>query len=162
MKRFPPLRSFGARFDHSRHMRVACTTCHKPENRGVARSTPSGQAAHGTCFQCHSSSASNAMASCSVCHQPGRLVRTSESSRAFRIGFSHEKHMVKISRSCNTCHSIRAGMPRGRQVSSTLVAMHFAPQRSQSCASCHNGSRAFGANDFANCKQCHQANTFRF
>jgi c(7)-type cytochrome triheme protein len=162
MKRFPPLRSFGARFDHSRHLRVACSTCHKSENRGVVRSIPSGPTAHTTCFQCHSANASNAMASCSVCHQPGRLVRTSESSRAFRIGFSHDKHGAVSSRSCNACHSIRAGMPRGRQVSSPAVAMHFASQRTQSCAGCHNGDRAFGANEFANCRRCHQGNTFRF
>ena len=77
MKAFPGLRSFGAKFDHSRHGRVNCATCHTSAARGVARNIPSGRSAHTTCFQCHTASSSNAMASCSTCHQAGRLVRVS-------------------------------------------------------------------------------------
>jgi c(7)-type cytochrome triheme protein len=40
--------------------------------------------------------------------------------------------------------------------------MHFAPARVASCGACHNGTRAFGANDFANCKRCHIGNKFSF
>ena len=162
MKRFPSLRSFGARFDHSRHIRVSCATCHRSQSRGVALSIPSGSNAHQTCFQCHTANSSNSMASCSVCHQPGRLVRVSESSRAFRIGFSHAKHTAASSMNCATCHTRRPGAGRGRQMSAPLVSMHFAPERAKSCASCHNSSRAFGTEDFANCRRCHQGNTFRF
>jgi c(7)-type cytochrome triheme protein len=162
MKSFPPLRSFGARFDHSRHTRVNCATCHQPQTRGVARSIPSGSSAHLTCFRCHTANSSFSMASCSVCHLPGRLVRTSETSRAFRIGFSHAKHTANSSMNCATCHTVRPGTGRGRQMSAPLVSMHFAPERSQSCASCHNSKCAFGTDDFVNCKRCHQANTFRF
>jgi c(7)-type cytochrome triheme protein len=162
MKSFPGLRSFGARFDHSRHARVNCATCHKPQTRGVAQSIPSGRSAHITCFQCHTSNSSFSMSSCSVCHTPGRLVRTAETSRAFRIGFSHAKHTSDRSINCATCHTLRRGVGRGKQMSAPLVSMHFAPERSQSCASCHNSKRAFGTEDFANCRRCHQANTFRF
>lgn len=161
MKRFPGLRSFGARFNHSRHARVNCATCHTPSARGVARSIPAGRAAHTTCFQCHTANSSNAMASCGTCHQPGRLVRVSESARAFRMNFSHARHGANRNLSCRSCHTIRAGAARGRQVSSPLAAMHFAPARAQSCASCHNNTRAFGE-DFTNCKRCHQGNVFRF
>jgi c(7)-type cytochrome triheme protein len=161
MKQFPGLRSFGARFNHSRHARVNCTTCHSPAARGVARDIPSGRAAHTTCFQCHTANASNAMASCGTCHQPGRLVRVSESARAFRMNFSHARHSANRDLSCRSCHTVRAGAARGRQVSSPLASMHFAPSQAQSCASCHNNKRAFGE-DFANCKRCHQGNVFRF
>jgi len=161
MKRFPGLRSFGFRFDHSRHHGVNCTTCHKSSAGGIARSIPSGPAAHVTCFQCHSASASNSMASCNVCHVPGRLVRTSESARAFRVSFSHAKHLA-ASLSCASCHTVKAGPGRGRQVSAPLTSMHFAPANTKSCGGCHDSKRAFGTNDFANCKRCHTRNNFKF
>ena len=162
MKGFPGLRSFGAKFNHSRHARVNCVTCHTPAARGVARNIPSGRSAHVTCFQCHTAKSSNAMASCSTCHQPGRLVRVSESAKAFRLNFSHARHSANRDLSCSSCHTVRAGASRGRQVSAPVASMHFAPSHSQSCASCHDGNRAFGADNFANCKRCHQGNVFRF
>lgn len=161
MKRFPGLRTFGARFNHSRHLRVSCATCHRPQRSGVAKSIPSGSAAHTTCFQCHTANSAQSMSSCSVCHQPGRLTRTPTWTRAFTMRFSHAKHESRRV-TCATCHTVRAGTARGRQVSSPLASMHFAPARSLSCGGCHNGQRAFGADDFANCKRCHVGNSFRF
>ena len=161
MKRFPGLRSFGLKFDHSRHARVDCATCHKSATRGIARSIPSGPTAHVTCFQCHTEHSSSSMVSCSVCHQPGRLVRTPETAKAFRVSFSHARHAA-ASLNCSSCHAIRAGFARGRQVSAPLASMHFAPANTKSCASCHNSKRAFGTSDFANCKRCHVRNNFRF
>lgn len=160
MKRFPGLRSFGFKFDHSRHRNTNCAVCHKPESRGVIKSIPSGPSAHVTCFQCHTANSANSMASCNVCHQPGRLVRTPERTRAIRIGFSHAKHSTGLD--CTSCHSVRAGVGRGRQVTQPLVAMHFAFGELQSCATCHNGERAFGTNDFANCRRCHIGKNFGF
>ncbi len=161
MKRFPPLRSFAARFNHAKHQRTGCATCHASQRNGVARSIPSGSSAHATCFRCHSANASTGMASCSTCHQPGRLVRTPEWTRAFQLRFSHARH-ISEGMSCATCHTVRAGSARGRQVSSPLASMHFAPANSLSCGGCHNGKRAFGPDDFANCKRCHQGDRFRF
>ncbi len=162
MKRFPTLRSFGVRFDHSRHKRANCVTCHKSEGRGIVRSIPSGSSAHVTCFQCHTANSSFSMSSCNVCHKPGRLVRTPESAKAFRVGFSHAKHAANTNRNCSTCHTVRSGAARGRQMTAPLASMHFAPQQTQSCSSCHNGKRAFGPDDFVNCKRCHQSSTFKF
>lgn len=162
MKGFPGLRSFGVKFDHARHRRTNCVTCHKPEGRGVIRSIPSGSSAHTTCFQCHSSKLSFSMSSCGTCHQPGRLVRTPEWTRAFRVGFSHAKHIGGENTNCATCHTVRAGAARGKQVSSPLASVHFASSGGQSCASCHNGTKTFGPDDFSNCKRCHQEKTFKF
>lgn len=163
LKRFPGLRSFGMTFDHGRHRRVNCAICHKPAQRGVALSIPSRIGGHTTCFQCHSSSSPHLMSSCSVCHKPGRPVRTPETARAFSVNFSHALHAGKRSLTCTSCHTIRPGAGRGRQVSAPTASMHFAPSRSVSCATCHNGERAFGTNDFSNCKRCHQeGNSFRF
>jgi len=160
MKGFSSLRSFGRQFSHSSHLRVSCSVCHKQSQRGVALSIPSGANAHATCFSCHTASSSNEMASCSACHQPGQLVRTSENVRAFRVSFSHARH-TREGLNCASCHNVRAGTT-GRQVSAPLTAMHHAPAGAASCAACHNGKRAFGANDFQNCKRCHQGNTFAF
>lgn len=165
VKPFPPLRSFNAVFDHGLHARATgCATCHKPSNRGVALSIPSRRSAHTTCFQCHgprTMAGGKNIGSCSTCHQPGRPSRTSESSRAFAINFSHAEHGRK-GLNCASCHTIRPGMRRGAQVSSPQTAMHFAPAAVRSCATCHNDRRAFGDDNFANCDRCHGQRTFRF
>ena len=162
MKRFPGLRSFGERFVHDKHTRVNCSVCHTAARRGVAFSIPSGATAHATCFRCHTAASSNGMASCSVCHQPGRLVRTPEWTRAFSVSFSHRRHLSGTNMNCTSCHSVLQGAARGQQVTKPLVSMHFAPARRSSCGNCHNSERAFGTSDFANCKRCHQGNTFKF
>lgn len=161
MKRFPGLRSFGRKFDHSRHRGVNCGVCHKSSRGGVAFSIPAGGNAHSTCFQCHTASSRPSMSSCSSCHQPGRLIRTSESAPAFRMNFSHARH-GQSGLSCASCHSVRPGAPTGRQVSSPAASMHFPPSRAISCGGCHNGTKGFGANDFASCKRCHKGNSFGF
>jgi c(7)-type cytochrome triheme protein len=160
MKGFPGLQSFGRKFDHNRHQRVNCSVCHKSAQRGVALSIPAGSSAHATCFQCHSASQPMTMSSCNVCHQLGRLVRTSQNAAAYRISFSHARH-TQAGLNCASCHSVRAGRT-GQQVTKPLASMHFAPESKASCAACHNGQRAFGTNDFANCKRCHIGNSFRF
>ncbi|HYJ92855.1 MAG TPA: cytochrome c3 family protein [Pyrinomonadaceae bacterium] len=161
MKRFPGLQDFTMRFNHSRHSGVNCSVCHKSSRQGIAFSIPSGTSAHTTCFQCHTASSANSMASCSVCHQSGSFVRTPETARAFQVNFSHLGH-ARAGMNCSTCHSIQTGTARGRQVTEPLASMHFAPARMASCAACHNGTRAFGANNFANCKRCHLGNSFKF
>ena len=165
VKRFPPLRSFNAVFNHARHTRQTnCATCHKSSNRGVALSIPSRSNAHATCFQCHgprTMSGEKNIGSCSTCHQPGSPSRTSESSPAFAKNFSHSEHQRK-GLSCSDCHVVRPGSRRGAQVSAPVAAMHFARGGTVSCASCHNSRRAFGESDFANCRRCHENRTFKF
>lgn len=165
VKPFPPLRSFNMVFDHGRHLRLTdCATCHKPSARGVALSIPSRANGHRTCFQCHGPQTmvgGRNIGSCSTCHKPGRLVRTSEAAAAFSRGFSHAEHSVR-KLSCNECHTVRAGVRRGLQVSSPAAAMHFPRRGASTCATCHNGRRAFGAEDFANCRKCHKGNSFGF
>ncbi len=165
VKPFPPLRSFNMVFDHGRHLRLTnCATCHKPAARGVALSIPARANGHTTCFQCHGPQTmvgGRNIGSCSTCHKPGRLVRTPQTAKAFSMGFSHAEHTRK-NMSCSACHTVRAGVRRGLQVSSPVAAMHFPRRGSTTCATCHNGRRAFGAEDFANCTKCHKPNTFGF
>ena len=163
LKTFPPLRSFNARFDHGRHLRQTnCATCHKPSRQGVALSIPAGSNAHATCFTCHGPQATSGdqnIASCKTCHQPGRPPATSDWARSFSVGFSHADHR-RGNLNCSACHSIKAGAARGDQATAPKPVMHFASGRSQSCGTCHNDKRAFGGQDFANCKRCHEGNNF--
>ena len=164
LKPFPSLKSFNMSFAHAKHRNVACSTCHKSANRGFALSIPSGADAHGTCFQCHTPRAqSNGrdISSCGNCHKPGQYSRASTSSKAFRVGFSHEQHKSE-GLNCLECHKITNLTPRSGQVTSPLPTEHPLSQRGQSCETCHNDHRAFGTANFSNCKRCHQGPTFRF
>ena len=165
VKRFPPLRSFNAVFDHGRHARQTnCATCHKPASRGVALSIPARISAHTTCFQCHgprTMSGGKNIGSCSTCHQPGRLTRTPTAAVAFSRNFSHAEH-ARRGMSCAECHTVRPGARRGAQVTSPQASMHFARSGVKSCAACHNDQRAFGDDNFSNCRKCHEGRTFAF
>jgi c(7)-type cytochrome triheme protein len=77
------------------------------------------------------------------------------------VGFSHADHR-RGNLSCNECHAVRAGVGQGRQVSSPQPLMHHAGARARSCMSCHDDKRAFGGDDFSDCKRCHQGNTWHF
>lgn len=164
LKRFPRLQSFSTRFDHARHRRQTnCATCHKPSRRGVALSMPSGLGAHNTCYQCHgprTEIGGKNIGSCGVCHTQGRPTRNSDWAAAFAKNFDHSDHRGALN--CSSCHAVKAGMPRGRQVSAPVASMHFAGSRTLSCATCHDNKRAFGGNDFSDCKRCHQGTTFKF
>jgi c(7)-type cytochrome triheme protein len=170
VKPFPALRSFNVRFDHATHTRGGarpasnCAACHQPERRGVALSIPAGLGAHTTCFRCHTPGAQSGgqdISSCNTCHSLGGYRRTPESAPAFRVNFSHAEHTLKAL-GCNDCHTVRAGAPQRRQVASPQPLMHHANPRAQSCMSCHNNRRAFGGDDFSDCKRCHQGNTWHF
>jgi len=165
MKPFPTLRSFSVRFDHAKHSGTECATCHRRSRGGVALSIPARLNAHGTCFACHTPNAkSNGrdISSCATCHQLGRFVRTSEQAAAYRVGFSHARHDASEKLSCVECHKVRPGSAQGRQVTSPVALNHRAPPRSTSCATCHNGERTFGGDDFSVCTRCHKGPAWRF
>ena len=165
VKAFPPLRSFDVRFDHAKHTSAGCVTCHRESRGGVALSIPSRLNAHVTCFGCHTPNAQangQNISSCSTCHQLGRLVRASEQAAAYRVGFSHAHHASSEKLACTACHHVRAGLPVGRQVSAPSPVNHHALGRTFSCATCHNGQRAFGGDDFSACKRCHKGSAWHF
>lgn len=171
VKGFPALRSFNARFDHAQHTAGAgrsergCAACHAPARRGVALSIPAGLDAHARCYECHTPGASAAgrdISSCGTCHQLGAYARTPASAPAFRVGFSHAAHGPRQGLDCASCHAVTAGLPQSRQVSSPRPSQHFPPPRAPSCATCHDNRRAFGGDDFGDCRRCHTGRTFRF
>jgi len=169
LKSFPPLRTFNVRFDHATHTgagaRTNCATCHRPERRGVSLSIPSGTGAHTTCFQCHTPRAQGRsgqdISSCGACHRLGRFARTPETAAAYRVNFSHSAHTTK-GLACAECHTVRAGAPQRRQVSSPTPLMHHASSSARSCMTCHDNKRAFGGDDFDDCTRCHRGDVWHF
>jgi cytochrome c553 len=170
-KKLTLLRSFTAEFDHAQHMQgnelarpaAGCAACHTTSGRGVAQSIPARLNAHQTCYQCHSPGrqASN-LSSCGSCHEQGSYSPTPTAARAYRVNFSHADHGPLQRLSCASCHGVKGtGLPRGRQVSSTLPSQHFPHSRAQSCMTCHNGGRAFGDTETRDCKRCHDGPGFR-
>ena len=166
VKAFPRLKSFRVNFDHASHIAmgsVSCGTCHRPARGGMALSIPTGFSAHAVCNRCHSAQAQSDgrdISSCGTCHSLGSYSRTPVTAAAFRMGFSHARHDEGLA--CKTCHSIRPGQPQRSQVSAPQAANHHASGRGMSCATCHNGTRAFGGDDFSSCKRCHAGTTWRF
>ena len=171
LKTFPGLKTFNARFNHLVHTRAGarpregCAACHRPTRGGVALSIPAGLGAHATCYQCHTARAQAGgrdLATCALCHQQGRHARTPERAAAYRVNFSHAKHGARQRLDCASCHTVKAGSARGRQVSAPQPLQHHASPRAQSCITCHNDRRAFGGDDFSDCKKCHTGNNWYF
>jgi len=171
LKSFPALRSFNARFDHASHAQGAgrpeqgCASCHLPARRGVALSIPAGASAHENCYNCHTPRAraeGRDISSCATCHALGGYARTPTGARAYSVSFSHATHGPRQNLRCDECHTVRAGAGQGRQVASPQPTQHFGSARARSCMTCHDNRRAFGGDDFADCKRCHKGQTFRF
>lgn len=172
VKAFPALRSFAVRFDHAQHQTgaarpaAACASCHAPARRGVALSIPAGPGAHANCYQCHTPGARGPtgrdISSCGACHALGRYARTPTGAKAYGVSFSHATHGSRQGLGCADCHGVRAGLPQSRQVSSPRPQQHFISGRGQNCATCHDNRRAFGGEDFSDCKRCHRGPSFRF
>lgn len=171
VKGFPSLKSFSARFDHAAHAQGSarpeqgCASCHQPMRRGVALSLPAGASAHQNCYSCHTPGAQGSgrdISTCATCHALGGYRRTGTGSRAYAVSFSHATHGARQNLRCDSCHTVRAGAGQGRQVASPQPTQHFGSARARSCMTCHDNRRAFGGDDFADCKRCHKGQTFKF
>lgn len=150
VKPFPQMKSFRVEFNHTAHFKETnCATCHKVQ--GVGMTVPAGSNAHETCFQCHTSDkvvGEKNIGNCSTCHVAGTANRIVPAMQNIGFNFAHAKHSGL---GCNSCHS-PAGS--GNKMSEINVAMHSG--QANSCATCHNNQRAFGASNFSDCRRCHQ------
>lgn len=164
MKPFPVRfnEQFNMKFDHAAHMKgdaappEGCAACHQPQ--GAAKTIPSGIGSHTTCFVCHT--AESEIGSCSFCHESAPYQRTIATRTIFKAAFSHADHTFRQGISCADCHSVKAGAPQSKQVISPVGVQHFSAPAAVSCRTCHNDKRAFGEQDFANCKRCHDGPGF--
>ena len=149
LKEFPPMKSFKMEFNHTAHFKEAnCATCHQPQGGGI--SIPARLNAHATCFQCHTSDkivGEKNLGSCSTCHQPGTPNPITDSAKTVGFNFEHAKHSGL---NCQSCHTPTSS----NQMSAINVSMHSG--QTNSCRTCHNGGKAFGATDFKDCRRCHQ------
>ncbi len=173
MKNFPTSfnERFNMKFDHAAHNTGdgrpgdGCVACHKPLKRGgAALSIPVNLNAHNQCYSCHTPNrevGGRDIGSCNTCHALGGYQRTSTNAAAFQASFSHAAHTARQKLSCNDCHTVKAGAPQSRQVTSPIVAEHFSSNKAMKCMSCHNDQRAFGDRDFGNCKLCHTKASFK-
>lgn len=150
-------KSFGVNFNHSLHTKTNCATCHKSGGSGATFTVPNTQAAHTTCFQCHSpnkDSGKLTTSKCFQCHQIGGTNDIKPSPSSIAGNFSHNKHSVM---DCDSCHTNKGG-----QMNAPAVVVHKATKATLSCATCHNNQVAFGPEDFTNCKRCHTNGNFKF
>lgn len=164
MKSFPVRfnEGFNMKFDHAAHERGAgrpaagCATCHQP--RGAGKTIPAGINTHATCFTCHTPESN--IGSCNYCHEMAPYQRTVPSSKLFKAVFSHKDHTFRQGVNCADCHTVKAGAPQSKQVGAPVPVQHFSSGGAISCRTCHNGSRAFGEENFTNCQRCHQGGGF--
>ncbi|MBS1795585.1 MAG: hypothetical protein JSS81_17145 [Acidobacteria bacterium] len=149
------VRSFGIKFNHSDHAKKDCATCHKA-GAGINFTVPNGQAAHNTCFQCHSpmkGGTSFTNSKCFQCHQVNGTNNIAPPPTTISGNFAHAKHNFL---DCDNCHTTTGG-----KMDVPSVVMHKPAKTKLSCATCHNNDMAFGE-DFANCKRCHTSGKFKF
>lgn len=149
VKAFPKIQSFDVQFNHSAHFKETnCSTCHK--NSGDGMTVPNGSNAHATCFQCHTSDkivGEKNIGSCSTCHQEGTPTHFTDTVKTIGFNFNHSKHNGL---NCQSCHNPSSD----NKMSVINVSMHSG--ETNSCTTCHNGQKAFGANQFSDCRRCHQ------
>jgi c(7)-type cytochrome triheme protein len=165
MQSFPTkfVEGFNMKFEHAAHVSgdgrppEGCVSCH--QSAGAGKTIPIGIRAHSNCYTCHTPE--KKIGSCNVCHELKPYNRTPPGRYVFRAVFSHRDHSSAQGVGCADCHSVRAGAPQGRQVTTISAQEHRPP--GNNCASCHNGSRAFGGNDPTNmssCRRCHSGSGF--
>jgi len=165
MNEFPErfVEGFNMKFVHAAHISGAgrppegCASCH--ESAGAGKSLPIGIEAHTNCYTCHTPESK--IGACNVCHELAPYRRTPAGRYVFKAVFSHRDHAAAQGVNCAECHTVRTGSPQGSQVSTIVAQEHTGP--GNNCASCHNGSRAFGGNDPTNmttCGRCHSGSGF--
>ncbi|MCX7794830.1 MAG: hypothetical protein N2257_10585 [Thermodesulfovibrionales bacterium] len=125
-----------------------CFKCHSYEKfRGLTGKFPHEK--HRDfyhCNQCHELKMHNSIKTdttlCKNCHSLGRFTYTAAGIKTF---FDHASHSKR--NSCRDCHPDVFIMKRGMN-RFTMEQIN----RGQSCGICHNGKKAFGAE---NCSLCH-------
>ncbi len=154
------VRSQPAPFQHSRHRKLACSTCHRSD-REHGELTITGPA---SCQGCHHAKDQRA-GKCEACHAASELaaphaipvtvqVSTRKDAVARTLTFEHARHAQQA---CSSCH--------GDSVTKSLVkdctgchADHHSVQRN--CTACHSSPRAEHTRaTHDGCAACHKDQT---
>jgi len=129
-----------ARFEHARHDKLSCTTCHSTRSghgdlKGLARD----------CQGCHHGNSATAR-DCTRCHTPGEIGPVRHIATPFALTvwpqprtrslpFAHERH-ARLE--CGSCHADS----RQRGVERTCASCHADHHTAErDCAACHPASR---------------------
>jgi len=151
-------------FQHSRHRKLACETCHRSDARHgelVVRDAASCQACHharderaGSCSTCHTPAELTAPherpVSMRVSGRPDSAVRTIQRS----LTFEHARHAQT---SCATCHDDGVARAVVKECTS-CHADHHVVQRT--CTNCHPTPRTGHTRDAHDgCASCHRDQT---
>ena len=67
-----------------------------------------------------------------------------------KVVFSHEKHLAKIEK-CTECHTKLFKMTKGQRSSFKMADLNAG----KACGACHDGKKAFGVKEAADCQKCH-------
>jgi len=169
-------------FSHQTHVAFAgkrCTGCHPlpyPMLRRGPRPSHQAMDAGGSCGMCHDGRKAFAMqdsSACRACHSGTRAPQlsaagkpgTSPSASAARpvpkphtyprggdspgtVTFRHETHL-RGTGGCKACH------PRPFPMASAPPRPNGGMHEPASCGACHDGTKAFAAEDPASCARCH-------
>ena len=73
-----------------------------------------------------------------------------ESKKQGTVLFSHETHMKVPDTKCNACHTKLFKMKKEAKITE---ADH---SKDTYCGACHDGKKAFGLKDKADCAKCHK------
>jgi len=152
-------------FEHERHKKLACTTCHDPtsEKSKLTFEAPRG------CQICHHQAP--ARSDCASCHSPSEMASPREvevsvtaagrAPRARTIAFSHDRHQLP----CTTCHAAPVTMTIADSVATCRGCHEQHHQVQRDCAGCHRAavqvSKAHGLPDHEGCTACHTASLVR-
>lgn len=152
-------------FEHDRHKKLACTTCHDPSSK---KSKLTFEAPRG-CQICHHQAP--ARSDCAVCHSATELTSPREiqvsvtsaghSARVRPIGFSHDRHQT----SCLGCHVTPVTLTIADSVATCRGCHEPHHQVERDCAGCHRAtvqiSNAHGLPDHEGCAACHTSSLVR-
>jgi len=152
-------------FNHDRHNKLPCTTCHDPASKKskLTFEPPRG------CQICHHQAPSKS--DCASCHEAAEMasphqieVSISPAGRAPRvrtIGFNHDRHQLP----CTTCHVAPVTMTLADSVATCRGCHAQHHQVERDCAGCHRAavqvSKAHGLADHEGCAACHTASPVR-
>jgi c(7)-type cytochrome triheme protein len=75
-----------------------------------------------------------------------------------KVEFSHYNHLEALGKNCPTCHNAIFNIVPEKNPAFTMAEM----EKGKSCGACHNGTKAFGVKEKANCSNCHPTRDITF
>lgn len=162
----------GFNFDHGKHSRVACDSCHRPlgGNKMSATTVSEHKGLANSCATCHNSKRAfgpSRMSDCRRCHTD------LPSGSRFGVQFSHAVHTRNDCASCHKSGAANFSVPNGQTAHNTCFQCHAPAKEAaakSTCFACHKigggidikpsravipGNFAHTKHEFLGCDSCH-------